>query len=157
MAMKGVIQEILETAYPQELRDLAPVDRLDRDKIVRWFVAQGLGGGAAQNKASTYIRVASGVSASDNPKQAVRPTSPRPTRTANQPARQPKKTLEEPPSDDSSGGDSGKINGKGRERSGRPDLNINVQIHISADSSAEQIDAIFSAMRKYFDGSPDSQ
>lgn len=60
-----IIQEILEYAYPQDLRELAPPGRLDRDKIVRWFVSHGLGAGSAKNKAATYIRVATGVSASE--------------------------------------------------------------------------------------------
>jgi hypothetical protein len=33
-------------------------------------------------------------------------------------------------------------------------LNVNVQIHISADASGEQIESIFSAMRRYLYDSP---
>lgn len=52
-------------------------------------------------------------------------------------------------SQDVGGGRGGKVSGGSKSR--RPDLNVNVQIHISADASAEQIDAIFSSMRRYFD------
>lgn len=34
----AIIQEILNDAYPEDLRDLAPTDNLDREKIVRWFM-----------------------------------------------------------------------------------------------------------------------
>lgn len=60
-----VIDKLLHKSYPLELRELAPPNNLDRDKIVRWFVSQGLGAGSAKNKAATYIRVATGVSSSD--------------------------------------------------------------------------------------------
>lgn len=43
-----VIEEILNIAYPSELRLLAPRDDLDRDKIVRWFMNEGLGEGASK-------------------------------------------------------------------------------------------------------------
>jgi hypothetical protein len=41
----------------------------------------------------------------------------------------------------------------GRSGSRSPQLAVNVQIHISADATSEQINAIFSAMRQYFDDS----
>lgn len=154
-----VIDAILEFVYPQELRELAPADRLDRDKIVRWFVGQGLGGGAAQNKAATYMRIASGVTSSavkqtegSNGSKAKAAPTPRRTRRG---APGSVDRSSQIGSAGHNGGDSdGNHDNGGRQRgpTGRPELNVNVQIHISADSSAEQIDAIFSAMRRYFDG-----
>jgi hypothetical protein len=140
-----IITEILQKAYPQELLELAPPDDLDRDKVVRWFMSQNLGEGAAKNKASTYMRVASGVSSIDAPppaqtKKAAKATaasSPR-TPVARETSR-------------SSGGASAKGSGAGERR--KPDFAVNVQIHISADATTEQIDAIFAAMSRYFDDS----
>ncbi|MBL8657124.1 MAG: hypothetical protein JNJ92_07165 [Altererythrobacter sp.] len=134
-----VIGKILEFAYPQELREIAPLGKLDKDKIVRWFIAQGLGAGSANNKAATYIRVASGVSASDAPKI---------TKSGDRPAKA-KASRRNPPS----GEKSAAVDvDPPRPLTRKPELAVNVQIHISADSTKEQIDAIFSAMRKYFDG-----
>jgi hypothetical protein len=141
----GVIEDIMQLAYPQDLRDLAPRDGLDRDKIIRWFMNEGLGEGSAKNKAATYIMVASGVS-----DEAESSTSP-PKRQPSKP-RTPKITKGQngvPPS----GSGSGENGGSGGRGQSRPDLNVNIQIHISADASSEQIDAIFSSMKRYFNES----
>lgn len=39
-------------------------------------------------------------------------------------------------------------------RGGTPNLHIDVQVHVSADASAEQIDQIFASMAKHLYGSP---
>ena len=136
-----IILEILKGAYPSALLELAPPDSLDRDKIVRWFLGQNLGEGAAKNKAATYMRIAAGVSAAEPAKQqngsseqaAVRRKGAAKPRA--NPVQPIAKQDQEPP----------------LRRAEKPDLNINIQIHISADASAEQIDAIFAGMKKYFD------
>jgi hypothetical protein len=144
-----VIEEMLALAYPDDLRDMAPRTDLDRDKIVRWFMGEGLGEGSAKNKAATYIMVSMGVSEDEELPQAKprRAASPAGPRTRQVPLQRT----------DKGHGQSGNGNdkpSKGKSvRQGRPDLNVNVQIHISADASVEQIDAIFSSMRRYFDES----
>lgn len=137
---REAITELLKNAYPQELREIAPPDRLDRDKITRWFIAQGLGAGAAGNKAATYIRVASGVSASEPSK--LPKSIPDKGKSSVKPQHKASPKKEQSPN----------TVDKAIAVTRRPELAVNVQIHISADSTKEQIDAIFSAMRKYFDG-----
>ena len=142
---ESIIDEILEFAYPQDLRDLAPRDSLDRNKIIRWFMNEGLGEGSAKNKAATYLMVASGVSDdSDAPTIQSKRVSAKP-RAPQSKDRQASK----PPSSEGTGN---KGQGGGRGQS-KPDLNLNIQIHISADASSEQIDAIFSSMKRYFNES----
>src|SRR5690606_20829620 len=52
--------QILRTAYPAELIDIAPPTETDRSKAVRWFMGAGdLGEGAARNKAATYFMIGS--------------------------------------------------------------------------------------------------
>ena len=139
-----IIAEILQNAYPEDLLQLAPPDDLDRDKIIRWFMSQNLGEGAAKNKAATYIRIASGISAMDaapSPPQAKRPAKTAASATVKQtPTRQ-------------SGGSGGKVTNPGTGERRKPEFNVNVQIHISADATTDQIDAIFAAMSRYFDDS----
>ncbi|WP_447765299.1 hypothetical protein [Sphingopyxis panaciterrae] len=142
----ALIDQIIELAYPQELRELAPRDDLDRDKIVRWFMNEGLGEGSAKNKAATYIMVSGGIS------EEVDAVSAAPRRAAPA-AATPAKGRAKPAKPTQTGDDNG---AKGTDRKAergqrRPDLNVNIQIHISADASAEQIDAIFSSMKRYFD------
>lgn len=136
---RRVLEEILDHAYPEELRHLAPVDNLDRDKIVRWFMSQGLGSGAAKNKAATYIRIANGVSSDQPLEQAPRLRStPAPRRSVASKQQEQSKSPDE-------------LDLQTRPQKA-PQLAVNVQIHISADASTEQINAIFSAMRAYFNG-----
>lgn len=135
------INQILRESYPPELLELAPPGEADRDKVVRWFMNEGLGEGAAKNKAATYLMISSGVP--DEPEQRVAV----PKRPAKRPASQPQ--TERPTQKPAAEGTST----KGHRTPGKPSLNVNVQIHISADASSEQIDAIFGAMRQYFDES----
>lgn len=152
-----IISEILEKAYPRELIDLAPPQRLDREKISRWFVTQGLGAGAAQNKAATYMRVANGVSAIEqrqtaNGAKAKRGSGLRPSRSQSVSREAQSSSLPVAVEDENSQvNENEEKSGRKSQRVGFPELAVNVQIHISADSSAEQIDAIFNSMRKYFD------
>jgi len=140
-----IITEILKNAYPDELLELAPLDDLDRDKVVRWFKSQNLGDGAAKNKAATYIRIASGVSAIDAQSQSGQgKRAEKPQASKSQAARAPAPPVGERKSDPP------RAKHDVRDRR-RPDFNVNVQIHISADASTEQINAIFEAMSRYFD------
>ena len=139
-----IILDILHHGYPDELLELAPPGDLDRDKVVRWFMSQNLGEGAAKNKAATYIRVASGVSAIDSSPQP--PQAKKATKAVSSGPRTP--VAREP---NRSGGTAGKGAGTGERR--KPEFNVNVQIHISADATTDQIDAIFAAMSRYFDDS----
>ena len=133
--------DILRGSYPAELIELAPIDDIDREKITRWFLNEGLGEGAARNKAATYVILSEGV----NPDTASIPqkVTPRANRTGT--------TTPKPPNDRVSEkaekSESPKSRGAGIFT---PELAVNVQIHINADASGEQIDAIFSSMKKYF-------
>lgn len=138
---REVLEQILDHAYPEELRQLAPIENLDREKITRWFMSQGLGNGAAKNKAATYIRVASGVSYDAEAKPN---NSPPPTPSKAKSARR----IAEKPKDVASREDGHKAN----DSRNQPQLAVNLQIHISAEASNDQINAIFAAMRTYFDG-----
>ncbi len=144
---EGAISEILSNAYPKPLLDLAPPENLDRAKIIRWFTGQGLGTGAAGNKAATYMMIAQAASGEDELTAAV-PSPRRRAPSSNSNDRATPKARSAPPR--------AQENAKSRQdvastRQGLPDLNVNVQIHISADASSEQIDAIFSSMKRYFD------
>lgn len=143
-----VIDEMLVVAYPNELRELAPRDDLNRDKIVRWFMNDGLGEGSAKNKAATYIMVSSGIfdDAEAPPPMLRKPAAPSKPASTNGGGKGSGRGRR----DNIGDGGNSKENGTPAGQR-KPDLNVNVQIHISADASVEQIDAIFSSMRRYFD------
>lgn len=137
-----VIEAILQEAYPDSLRHLAPPDDLDREKVIRWFLGEKLGTGSAKNKAATYLMVAQGVP--EDGKAATRTASPAKASEARTKTLRSDTKPKAPTKHDSE---------KERKTVKSPQLAVNVQIHISADASTEQIDAIFSAMRRYFDES----
>lgn len=140
--------ELIERNYPEGLRDLSPPGEGDRQKVVNWFLREGLGQGAAGNKAATYflmgtpgpneapIRGATRVSTEETKAPTSRRSSSAPKPTA------PSKRAA--------------ASGARRTAPDQLPLNVNVQIHISADAGSEQIEAIFQAMRRYLYDNPDS-
>ncbi|WGJ14774.1 hypothetical protein QEV83_00150 [Methylocapsa sp. D3K7] len=138
------VDEILRNAYPESLIQVAPRGAADRQKIISWFTREGLGSGTAGNKAATYLLISS-----DLPNEAPSRGSARPQKVAgkgSQMAQAPARAA-------------ARSSSKGNEKrsppplSGLMPLNVNVQIHISAEATGEQIESIFAAMRRYlYDG-----
>lgn len=138
---------LLELNYPDSLRDTLPPLSENREKIVQWFMYDGLGKGAAGNKAATYLLIdaptPNGVEAAAKPKVAKVKAADTVKKTAGQ-AKKP-------------GADSGpgEIRLKEKEPPSILPLNLNMQIHISADATNEQIEHVFKSMRKYLYGIAD--
>lgn len=139
------VDQIVTAIYPEGLLHVAPPGDADRQKVVNWFLHEGLGQGAAGNKAATYLLISSrepneapgrsaGVRA--KPDSGSKRSSRPPESKANVP--RPQTTATHPHPRDGS-----------RVRTDAIPLNVNVQIHISADAGAEQIETIFAAMRRY--------
>lgn len=149
---EAAVSELMEKAYPEGLRDLVPPGEADRAKIVTWFMHEGLGQGAAGNKAATYMLLGS-PNPNDAPAKAGKATPRGDEAVPASPARSSRKTA-----------DKRKVSAskdheidEGRQRRGAPEtmpLNINVQIHIGADASSDQIENIFSAMKRYLYDAP---
>jgi len=140
---QDAVEKLLKKVYPQALLDLAPHDEGDRQKATSFFMKQGLGQGAAGNKAATYFLIGA-----KNPNES--------------PARNGTKGKSGAVTSDSTSQQrtvaqkrgSGNSKEQGGRRSGNTPidsipLNVNVQIHIGADAGTEQIEAIFSAMKRY--------
>src|SRR5689334_5681375 len=49
------VKELVASTYPEGLLQVAPPGDADRSRIVNWFMLEGLGKGAAGNKAATYL------------------------------------------------------------------------------------------------------
>jgi hypothetical protein len=153
------VKELVASTYPEGLLHVAPPGDADRSKIVNWFLREGLGKGAAGNKAATYLLVSSPI-----PNEA-------PARSATQTAKEdgetrPRRRRTTPRSQAGSSSQlpAAPATGTSDIRRAHPNrtppssesypLYINVQIHISADAGSEQIESIFSAMRKYLHDAP---
>lgn len=136
------IETILRAAYPEGLISIAPIGGADRPTVERWFQNDGLGTGTAKNKAGTYLMIAN-----DRPGEVkVRTASATKQPNADKkPAR-----INEPKVERQT-----EKQRTTKQATGLPALNVNVQIHISADASSEQIETIFSSMRKYLNDETD--
>ncbi|MPL82866.1 hypothetical protein SDC9_28815 [bioreactor metagenome] len=136
------ITEIANSVYPEALVSMAPPGEVDRQRVTTWFMHQGLGEGAARNKAAFYVLLTSpepnSVPMSGSKSKAI---ARQPTRKADA-ITEPAATT--PPAEFKA---HGRVTAPTAIES--LPLNVNLQIHISADASTEQIEAIFSAMRKY--------
>ncbi|WEK03804.1 MAG: DUF5343 domain-containing protein [Candidatus Devosia phytovorans] len=133
------VSEILDRCYGDSLRTVAP-DPSERAKAVDWFQRQGLGEGSARNKAASYFLIAS-----PEPGEA-------PARPASSTQAKPRKAV--PASKVSTENLSLKSESQVDQKNhsqfqGAFPVNLNLQIHISADASTDQIEAIFSSMRKH--------
>jgi hypothetical protein len=141
----NVVDDILASSYPSGLVSIAPAGQAERSSVERWFAHAGLGSGTAKNKAGTYIMIANDrpgeIKVRSAPQRAEKPQSERRAATA------PKISAEKPARQE--------IRRRSREQpSSSFPLNLNVQIHISADASTDQIESIFAAMRKYLHDEP---
>jgi hypothetical protein len=154
------VGQIIQSTYPEGLVHLAPPGEAERQKVVSWFLREGLGQGAAGNKAATYLMISS-LTPNEAPRAVAKAAqsegAPRtraaPAKTQRTAATVDRDASRTPPNDGHGGsGDSR------RQRSGSEalPLNVNVQIHISADAGTEQIESIFQAMRRYLYDTPNS-
>lgn len=144
------VTELIEHNYPDGLRDLSPPGEGDRQKVVNWFLREGLGQGAAGNKAATYFLLGT-----PDPNEAPVRGS---TRASGDEAKAAPQRRSSAASEKRAAAPSTRATA-GSARRAPPDqlpLNVNVQIHISADAGSEQIEAIFQAMRRYLYDNPDS-
>ncbi|CCD96607.1 conserved hypothetical protein [Bradyrhizobium sp. ORS 375] len=136
----AAVQEILASVYPEGLLHVAPPVDQNRQKAIAWFTHEGLGSGTAGNKAATYLMMGSRTP-SDSPSKgaSAQKGSPEASKVAKaKPSKQIKSTDGAP----------------GARQFDLMPLNVNVQIHISADATGEQIESIFSAMRRYLYDKP---
>ncbi len=135
-------EEVLKKIYPQELRDAFPDKDSNRDQIKTWFMNHtGVGNSAASRIVAFYVAL---VQADTSTPVASSPKSKdsKPKATKVQAKSIPKVAIKEKPQETTPPEDHKKL-------SSGPDLNINIQIHISSDASADQIRSIFENMAKY--------
>ncbi len=150
------VEEIVRANYPEGLINVAPPGEADRQKVVSWFMREGLGQGAAGNKAASYMLLSTPTpneAPRTTPKSKQGDAKPRNRNSSRQ--NQTLRTPEKRSTTAASASNSEDIHTSTR----RPPthdvlpLNVNVQIHISADAGTEQIESIFQAMRRYlYDG-----
>jgi hypothetical protein len=148
-----VCKKILINLYPQELRDLFhdPGD-INTKEIESWFARDArVGKSAAQAYAATYAILLEADISKAKEQKAPKPKNggdkPAAIRTAskeqlNFPAKKKTAPVAPPPAVD-------ETVESGRKYAFNPNLHVDIQIHISPDSSPEQIEKIFESMAKH--------
>lgn len=155
-----------DAIYPEELQSAAPDPTADEPAATRWFMNQGVGEAAAKQMARTYRLIGQPSIKDPSERSARRKTATdgsaprrasaslpkaRAARAADVPTKLPahelpKRTAAEQDVRERRDDDTGKPRGQ------QPSLHIDIQIHISADAKAEQIDQMFASMAKHLYG-----
>lgn len=141
-----VCEEMRREVYPQELLDIFSDSNIDVAMLKRWFMNHlGVGESAGGMMAGFYILLAEADPAKrdDGSKAKSTGTAPRTSRTTKPATPKVKKgeSLPEPTIPN---------NPVVHLSPGMPSVHIDLQIHISPDTSAEQIEKIFASMAKHF-------
>lgn len=148
----AVCKAILKDIYPSELLDAIPEPRNDRAKAERWFANQsGVGESASGRMAATYTVLVE-ADPSKQPDGERKPTPQKKTAQRTEVANRPsthKAAKVSGANDGDHQRDADREPHAKRNSSMGPEVNINLQIHISADASSDQIDQIFVSMAKH--------
>ncbi len=150
----AVCKQIVKEIYPEELTHAIEDPRSDRSKTERWFANHsGVGQNAASRMAALYTTLveADPAKEANAPAKAATPKKAstnaeagvkRQATAAKNVSRKPEHGRDDHDRDErSSQRNGGQSNG--------PEVNINLQIHISADASPDQIEQIFVSMSKH--------
>jgi hypothetical protein len=147
-----VCKAMLSEVYPTELLHAVADPNTNREQAERWFANRtGTGQVAARRMASVYAVLAE----ADASKQPDKEKKDRTRKaTEERPSREPRaiggpvtsipsaSPAAEPRERENSSGSQG-------QRQQPPGININLQVHISADATPDQIDQIFASMAKH--------
>ena len=138
---KEVCSSIIKNVYPTELLDLFPDSNVDRASARNWFMSQGVGQGAADKMVALFMLLKSGEIKDKN--IATQKKSGKAVAKIAKPQAPSKSKEDSEPSDPVV---------KPQPHGNRPNLHIDLQIHISPESTPEQIEAIFASMAKHLYG-----
>jgi len=144
----NVCKQIREKIYPEDLRTAAPDSTKDRSTIERWFARHtGAGTSAIRRMTQFYVIL---LEADVKKKKETREIKSKETKK--QPkeeklARPEKKVISKAPGPKVP--QSQFTPHSGDVSSVLPGISINLQIHISADATPDQIDKIFESMAKH--------
>ena len=126
---KKVCKKILELVYPPELLALFPDSVIDRPLVKSWFMAQGIGEESSRKMARVFCM----LKTSDLKKVSME--------YRKKDTRLPNGSIS-----------STESASKDTDDHARPEVHIDLQIHISPDSTPELVNSIFSSMAKHLYG-----
>jgi hypothetical protein len=141
-----VCADIIRTVYPSDLTDAVPNPTQNRSAAERWFANHtGTGEVASRKMAALYAVIAQG----DPTKQPDQKTKERQNRTNEEKRIQRKQSKNEEKVQMHQEAEHKAGDGLDSKKTLAPSININLQVHISADATPDQIDQIFASMAKH--------
>jgi hypothetical protein len=142
-----VCEKIIELTYPQELQDLFHTPDVQLSDVTSWFMRDAkVGEPAARMFATTYIMLLQ--KKPEAAKNVNKSKADKPKTSKSKKASTPKKKILERKSNPNDTPDPNPVDG-GITHGLSARLHIDVQVHISPESSPEQIDKIFESMAKH--------
>lgn len=138
-----VCAEIIKEVYPKELIDACPDPLSDRETVERWFSNRTGSGQVAVRRMIAFYSI---LVEADHSKASV-PKNKSASKSTPAPKKSIKKQIPKKAEHVKRGVDNQKQ--PDDTKSKIPSMNINLQIHISADASTDQIDKIFESMAKH--------
>jgi hypothetical protein len=137
-------QEILDEVYPSELTALTDdAGQPDKARVLTWMQHRGYGDSNARQMATTYDMIAA-KSIPEAPNDASRPQRGRDSRTPPKKVARQASKAKDPVAISQDQRDAG-----GDKTTNGPDIHLDIQIHIPANATPEQIDQIFASMARH--------
>lgn len=146
---------VVASLYPDELRDLFPGPTENATEVTNWFMRDTGGGQASAGmQARFYLALISGeLPSAERAKSNTNGDSPPRQRATRAKAASSKPSAPKAlPPIGPANQDHVDHGTSSRARRSGPNLHIDVQVHISADASNDQIDAVFASMAKHLYG-----
>jgi hypothetical protein len=134
-------KKVVESVYPKELLDICPGPNPDKLKVFKWFATtKALGESAAQKISSTYIFLISGKINSEATNSSRKPSPSKADKINSKPKEKLQKHNERQNTESE----------RPNHTQGKyPNVHIDLQIHISPESSSELVDKIFESIKKH--------
>lgn len=147
----SVCQSILKARYPQEVRDLYPDKDQDLAGLVPWFQNHCRCGEPAAKMFSDFYRLLLRADPTEQTQAQSQAGTPKRKRTKENAQKTVQKDQPEPaPLEGSAIVGSTRSEGVAPIKlSAAPQIHVNIQLHISPETTADQIDKIFESMAKH--------
>lgn len=140
-------ETMLKAVYPTELLDLCSDEAIDKNSARTWFMSKGVGQAAADKMIALFVLLKEGKikdKKAYSPKKANNSTASKESKKVPS-ARTETNIPAEHRVAESTVSHTASVNN-------RPNLHIDLQIHISPESTPEQIECIFASMAKHLYG-----
>jgi hypothetical protein len=137
-----VCAEILESVYPKTLLEAAPDPSKNRDDVKRWFKSEIGAGESAANKMTAFFTLLQEADVEGEKKIQETTTKPLVAKSGK------RERKEKPPANVDAKEkelDESREQGIGQF----PEIHVNVQIHVSADTTTDQVDHLFASIAKH--------